>query len=120
MTSTVDSDFVLLHNPACSKSLAAKQWLDDQGVTYAVREYLESPLTELELVELAGKLGAPLREWVRDDQALNEVEGMLEVEQNESLARFVGENPSAMQRPILVRGDRARIGRPLEALKELL
>lgn len=111
---------VLLHNPACSKSRAAKQWLEQQGADFTIREYLENPLSGTELLELAGKLGAPLKDWVRDGQAVQDRADLTEADQNESLARFLEENPAAMQRPILIRGGRARIGRPLEALNELI
>jgi arsenate reductase len=120
MTPKPKSKLVLLHNPSCSKSRAAKEWLEGQGKTFEVREYLQDPLTAPELLELAKKLDAPMCEWVRDGQALSEVEGMPEDEQNESLAQFVHEHPEAMQRPILVSGDRARVGRPLEAFQDLL
>ncbi len=113
-------ELVLLHNPACSKSRAAKEWLEGKGVAFQVREYLESPLSVAELLELAGKLGAPLRDWVRDDQAVAGSAGLCDAEQDASLASFLEGEPAAMQRPILIRGDRARIGRPLEALHELL
>ncbi|MDF1838097.1 MAG: arsenate reductase (glutaredoxin), partial [Planctomycetota bacterium] len=102
------------------KSRAAKQWLQKQGVAFGVREYLEQPLTGQELLELRGKLGAPLRDWVRDGAAVARCEGMPEGEQDGALAQFLAENPSAMQRPILIRGEQARVGRPLEALEELL
>lgn len=113
-------DLVLLHNPACSKSRAAKQWLDDQAASYETREYLTSPLDAEELLALSGKLGAPLRDWVRDGEAVANCQGQPEAEQNRHLAEFLEKNPAAMQRPILIRGDRARIGRPLEALQELI
>ncbi|MCA9001481.1 MAG: arsenate reductase (glutaredoxin) [Planctomycetes bacterium] len=111
---------VLLHNPNCSKSRSAIEWLESKGLKFAVREYLQDPLSESELLDLAEKLDAPLCEWVRDAQALSEFEGLPQDEQNEALAQFVHEHPEAMQRPILICGDRARVGRPTEAFEEIL
>lgn len=115
-----DQSLVLLHNPACSKSQAAKQWLDGQTHEYVLREYLTTPLDRQELLDLAGRLGLSPRDWVRDGEALAQAAKLDPAAQDEFLVQFLVENPSAMQRPILVRGERARIGRPLEALAELL
>ncbi len=120
MNSNADNNPILLHNPSCSKSRAAKQWLDGQGVAYELREYIEKPLSAPELIELGSKLGAPLRDWVRDAGAVAEVAQLPEAEQNESLAKFLEAHPEAMQRPILIRGGQARVGRPLEALHDLI
>ena len=51
------NQFVLLHNPACSKSKAALKLLEEGGILFRVREYLSEPLDEQELLELGGAFG---------------------------------------------------------------
>jgi arsenate reductase len=52
-----DAEFVLLHNPRCSKSRAARALLEERGVAVRERSYLEDPLTLAELRDLAARLG---------------------------------------------------------------
>jgi arsenate reductase len=56
---------LLLHNPRCSKSRAAKSLLEERGARFALRLYLEDPLSRAELAELRRRLGRPAREWAR-------------------------------------------------------
>jgi len=113
----------LWHNPRCSKSRAAKAILDERGVAYAERRYVDDPPTaeELERVlsaldlepwELA-RLGEPvaaelgLPAWPRDDRT-RWIEAMVA-------------NPILIERPVLVADDgRARLGRPPEAVIAIL
>jgi arsenate reductase len=112
----------LWHNPRCSKSRATKQILDDAGVTYQERRYLDDPpsVDELDTVlralrrepweitrmgePVAGELG--LRTWPHDRARW--IQAMVE-------------HPILIERPILVMEDgRAVLGRPPEAVRELL
>jgi arsenate reductase len=56
---------LLIHNPRCSKSRAAKSLLEERGVPFELRLYLEDPLSRWELADLRRQLGRPAREWVR-------------------------------------------------------
>ncbi len=113
----------LWHNPRCSKSRAAKAILDDTGVTYVERHYVDDPPTFEELdrvlkaLELepwkvarleepvAAELG--MKSWPHDDRR-PWIEAMVT-------------NPILIERPILVADDgRARLGRPPEAIQILL
>jgi len=69
--SLTEAGTLLLHNPRCSKSRAAKAWLEEQGHTFVERLYLEEPLSTAELAELRELLGLPPREWVRSGQDLS-------------------------------------------------
>lgn len=115
-----DDEPLLLHNPRCSKSRAARAWLEERGVAFHERRYLEEPLDREELAELARRLGRPVAEWVRRGEAAF-VEAGLDADADDArlldaLARY----PILLERPILVRGARARVGRPTDALLELL
>ncbi len=111
------NQFVLLHNPACSKSKAALKLLEEGGILFRVREYLSEPLDEQELLELGGRLGLPLADWIRDPGLL---QGGSDIPTDQSLAERMARQPELMQRPILVGATRAVIGRPPECLTEWL
>ncbi len=85
---------------------------------HTYREYTKEPLTEAEIREVLGKLGCGPREVLRGRDAKKaELTG---TESDDELIGLMAENPRLLQRPIGVVGDRAVIGRPAEALLELL
>lgn len=110
---------LLLHNPRCSKSRAAKAWLDERGQPYSERLYLEDPLTREELAELGGLLGQHSREWVRSGESAYAEAGLTANSSDEQHAQAIAEHPVLLERPIVVVGTRAAIGRPLERVIEL-
>ena len=57
-----DDEILLLHNPRCSKSRATEALLQERGLTFTVRAYLDDPLDRDELSELQARLGRPARE----------------------------------------------------------
>jgi len=111
---------VLLHNPRCSKSRQTKQLLEERGVAFRERHYLEEPLSRGELEDLANRLGKPIKEWVRRKEAAFAEAGLDDASGPDALLDSVAEHPILMERPILVHGDRARVGRPPEAVLDLL
>ncbi|WP_070885454.1 arsenate reductase (glutaredoxin) [Pseudomonas argentinensis] len=115
------TDLTLYHNPRCSKSRAALQLLVQRGLQPVVVHYLDNPPSAAELREVLGKLGLPPRQLLRSgedeyreldlaDQALGD---------DELIAAMVA-HPRLIERPILIAGDRAAIGRPPENILELL
>jgi len=117
---TDDDRPVLLHNPRCSKSRAAKALLEERGVAFDERRYLEEPLARDELAELAGRLGLPARDWVRTGDDAWKSTGLGDDADDAAVLDAVAGEPSLLQRPILVRGERAAVGRPPERILELL
>lgn len=113
------SDLTILHNPRCSKSRAALQAADDHDA--AVIQYLKEPLTEKQLLELLGKLEDPPAALVRHDALFKEL-GLsdADVHSAEQVAALLAEHPSLMERPVLISGDRAIIGRPTERVAPFL
>jgi len=112
-----DGELLLLHNPRCSKSRAARELLVERGVTFAERRYLDDPLSPAELAELAARLGRPPREWARrGEPAWTLPDGAGDAEVLAAMAA----HPILIERPILVRGARAIVGRPPERVLELL
>jgi len=110
---------LLLHNPRCSKSRATLALLEEQGVEFSVREYLKEPLSRAELDDLAGRLGRAPAEWVRSGEGVFKERGLSTQDDAETLLDAIAEEPILMERPIVVRGDAARVGRPPESVLEL-
>lgn len=102
--------YLLLHNPRCSKSRAALEMLRERGVDVEVRDYQKEPLSLDELRILHKRLGLPVAEWIRWEE--DEAGGLDRSASDHELLRAMAERPRIMQRPILVHGDDARVGRP--------
>jgi arsenate reductase len=121
MTPSSENDLVLLHNPRCSKSRALKAALEERGVGFAERLYLERPLDRAELGALCAKLGTPAAALVRSKEAEYAAEGLSAGSSEAELLDAVARAPKLMERPILIRGERAAVGRPgPDAALELL
>jgi len=109
-----------LHNPKCSKSRQTKQLLDDAGVTYTERLYLEDTLSEAELMALISKHVGELHQLVRAKEAREAGVGAAEVKAmtDQEVARFLADNPRALERPVVVTDKIAVLGRPPEQVLE--
>jgi len=112
---------LLLHNPRCSKSRAALALLEERGESFRTRLYLEEPLTREELEDLKGRLARPVAEWTRTGEDPFKESGLDKDAGDAALIEAIEKHPILLQRPILVRGERAAIGRPqADAILELL
>jgi len=115
------TDLTLYHNPRCSKSRGALELLEARGLTPKVVRYLETPPSASELQGLLVKLGLSARQLLRSGedeyQALNLADASLSEAQ--LIAAMVA-HPKLIERPILVVGAKAVIGRPPEKVLELL
>ncbi len=109
----------IYHNPKCSKSRATLALLHERGLRPQVIEYLNHPPSVEELKTILAKLGAKPRELLRpreareaglDDPALSD----------DAIIAAIAANPIVMERPVVVAGDRARLGRPPERVLEIL
>ena len=111
---------VLLHNPRCSKSRQTKSLLEERGVAFEERLYLEDPLSRAELDELGKRLGRPAREWTRTKESAFGEAGLDGGSDETAVLDAMTQHPILMERPILVRHDRAIVGRPPEDVLALL
>ncbi len=111
---------LLLHNPRCSKSRAARALLEERGVAFVERRYLEDSLSAAELAELQRRLGRPPREWVRRGEAAYREAGLDEAARDQAVLDAMAAHPILIERPIAVRGRRAVVGRPPEVVLELI
>ena len=112
-------EIVLIHNPRCSKSRAVKALLEERGVEHTELRYLDEPLTREELEELARRLERTPDAWVRPGEAAYAEAGLGAGSSATELFEAMATRPSIVERPILVRGARARVGRPPEDVLEL-
>lgn len=113
-------DITLLHNPRCTKSRGAKALLEERGMPFRERRYLEEPLSLAELRELAKRLGVAARDWVRKGEAEYKTANLGPDSDDEAILHAMARYPVLMERPILIRGPHAIVGRPPERITELL
>jgi arsenate reductase len=115
------NEWTIYHNPRCSKSRAALEYLAEKGVKPRVVEYLKTPLDVTALNDLLRRLDANARDILRDGEDEYERLGLNNpTVTREELLNAVAGHPVLLQRPIVVRGERAVIGRPTEAIDALL
>lgn len=113
--------WTIYHNPRCSKSRQTLQLLQDNGVEPEVVLYLETPPTKEILAELLQKLGISARELLRTgEDAYKALQLKDKSLSDEQLIDAMVQHPKLIQRPIVVRGDRAVLGRPPENALELI
>ena len=114
------ADWTIYHNPRCSKSREALTLLKENGITPKVVEYLKDAPTRKELELLVMQLGIPASELVRKNEPLfKEKYKGLQLNEHEWI-RVMHENPQLMERPVVVKGHKAVIGRPMENVQDLL
>ncbi len=111
---TSRDETLLLHNPKCSKSRATLALLEERGIRFETRRYLEDPLSPDELESLSRRLGLPPLAFTRTGQAEFESAGLTQDSSPAELVRAIAAAPILMERPIVVRGERAAVGRPPE------
>ncbi|MCR9160752.1 MAG: arsenate reductase (glutaredoxin) [bacterium] len=92
--------------------------LNDRGIEFEYREYKKEPLSEAELRDVLKKLGAGPRDVLRKRDATKL--GLSGDETDAQLIALMAENPTLLERPIGVVGKKAAVGRPPEALLELV
>ncbi len=107
----------LYHNPDSSKSRAALALLEENDIEFETIYYLDHPPNKEEIRALAVKLGLNLKQLLRKNEATFEQFDLDDEELSEEIVLdIVSEHPILIERPILVRGDKAVIGRPPEAV----
>lgn len=112
--------YIVLHNPNCSTSRKGLAALEEKGVEFEVRKYMNAgeALSEAELRDIASKMGAPSpRAFLRDKDA-RKFELPETASDDEVFAAMI-DNPRLIQRPIGINGDKAILGRPPEDLLKI-
>jgi arsenate reductase (glutaredoxin) len=115
------TDLTLYHNPRCSKSRGALELLEQRGLAPTIVRYLETPPDAATLKALLGKLGIAPRQLLRSGE--DEYTSLDLANPTLSDAQLIDamvNHPKLIERPILVAGDKAVIGRPPEKVLEIL
>ncbi|WKK66900.1 arsenate reductase (glutaredoxin) [Lutimonas zeaxanthinifaciens] len=110
----------IYHNPRCSKSRQGLAIVKEADEDLEIREYLKEPVSVEELTDIIRKLDIPALELVRknekDWKENFKNKNLSEQEVIEAMVSF----PKLIERPIVVKGERAVIGRPPEKIRDLL
>jgi len=115
------SDITIYHNPRCSKSRQTLQLLEEHGIAPNIVLYLENPPSKKQLQDLLKKLGIGARALLRTGEDEYKQHNLADTTLSETaLIDAMATYPKLIERPIVVRGMRATIGRPPENVLELL
>lgn len=114
------SQVTIFHNPKCSKSRQTLQLLKDNGIEPTIVEYLNHPPTVTELKAIAKKLKVPALDMVRVKEAEFKEAGLSKESSEQELIKAMATYPKLIERPIVVVGNKAAIGRPPENVLEIL
>jgi len=112
----------ILHNPRCSKSRQTLALLEERGISPTIIEYLKTPLSVDELKSLYSKLNVTcVRDMMRtkEDEYKSANLGAQDVT-DEALFSAIAQTPKLLERPVVINGDKARIGRPPENVLDIL
>lgn len=114
------SDVTIWHNPRCSKSRQTLALVEEQGRTPVVRRYLDDAPSETEIRAALAALGLRPIEAMRVKEAEFKAMGLSRDSDDETLIRAMAEVPKLIERPIVFKDGKARLGRPPEAVLEIL
>lgn len=109
----------IYHNPRCSKSRQTLALIEEKGVAPKIVEYLDNPPSAAELKEILGKLGKAPVDIVRRKEAKEEGVDIDALDDGALIAAMIA-TPRIIERPIVVRGEKAVLGRPPENVLALL
>lgn len=110
----------IYHNPRCSKSREGVCFLEDKGIEFEAFKYLDEKITKRDLTSIIKKLKVKPIELVRTKEVLwKENFENKELSDDEVIAVML-KNPILIERPIIINGNKAVIGRPIEKILEII
>jgi arsenate reductase len=110
----------ILHNPRCGKSRNCLAFLDNNKVTFEIRNYIQNPLTEEELKTVIQKLNIKPLALVRQKEAIWIDQFKNKTMSDSEVIKAITQFPILMERPIVIKDNKAIIGRDLELLEKFL
>jgi len=114
------ADVTIYHNPRCTKSRQAMQVIEELGVEADVVRYLDDPPDEARLRAIVGKLEDDHADLVRREKWSELGVTADDLATDDGIIDVLVAHPELLQRPLLVTGDTAIIGRPTDRVRELL
>ncbi len=117
----MSSKILIYYNPRCRKSRETLQIIRDKGIEPDIRHYLDDPPTPEELAEVLRKMGKRARDIFRKSEPLYKNLGLKNKDlSDEKLLEYLHKYPILIERPIVIKGQRAVLGRPPEDVKKIL
>ena len=108
---------IIYHNPKCSKSRQTLTLLEENNIKHSVKLYLENPPTEEDIQNIINKLGFnSARQLMRTGETIYKELNLSEQKDEYELIKAMHNNPILIERPIVIVGDKAKIGRPPESI----
>jgi len=115
------NNFTIYHNPRCSKSRQTLELIKDKGIEPEIILYLEKPPTVSVLSKIVDYLQMKPRDLLRKGEDEYKNFNLKDMSLNDStILKIMSENPKLIERPIVLSGDKAIIGRPPENVLELI
>ncbi len=111
---------IIWHNPRCSKSRQTLEILNEKGVSAEVVKYLETNPSANEISEVLKKLGISARELMRTKEDIYKTLNLKDEENETKLIEAMASHPKLIERPIVIVGEKAVLGRPPEKVLELI
>ncbi len=110
----------IYHNPRCSKSRQGVQFLEEQNQNFEIVKYLNDIPTKKELTEIIGKLGIKPIDLVRVKEQIWKDNFKGKDLSDTEIIQVMIENPRLIERPIIINGNKAIIGRPTEKILDII
>ena len=112
---------IIFHNPRCSKSRQALEILKNRDIEPEIVEYLKDGPSEEDIKIILELLGVSIKDILRKKDAIYKEAGFDNDDlSDDQLIKLASDNPSVIERPIVINGDKAAIGRPPESILEIL
>ncbi|MBL1419403.1 MAG: arsenate reductase (glutaredoxin) [Alphaproteobacteria bacterium] len=109
----------IYHNPRCSKSRAALKYLEDEKVEFELVTYLDAGLTADKITDILQALDVKAKDVMRKGEKVYKELGLGNEDDEAKLIAAIVANPILLERPIVVKDDKAAIARPLENVMAL-
>lgn len=113
-------EVTIWHNPKCSKSRNALALLEENNIEANVVKYLENTPTNEEIKNILNLLNMNAKDLLRKGELIYSELNLSQIDDEDALIQAMVENPILIERPIIVRSNKAVIARPIENLEDLL
>lgn len=110
----------IYHNPRCRKSREGLELLENSGKTFEVIKYLDDQLTVTDLKDIIDKLNIKPIELVRRNEAIWKSDYKDKTMSDDEIIEAMANHPKLIERPIVINGNNARIGRPADNILEII
>ena len=115
------NEYIIYHNPRCSKSRQTLQLLREEGIEPTIVEYLKTPLAKEQLRNISQLLGLRPKDFVRKSEKDFKDNHLSErLDDDDKIIEAMSLFPKIIERPIVVSGQEALIGRPPENVQKLI